>query len=81
MKGFLLLVTWFVPGMPPSSYQTNFETEQNCQVARDAVHAEERRILVSYMQRADAATGGQGQPASMLALSLAPTVTSVCVPQ
>ncbi len=38
-------------------------------------------MLVQYMQRADAATGGQGQPASMLALSLAPTVTAVCVEQ
>ena len=81
MKGFVLLVTWFVPGMPPASYQTSFDTAQTCQVARAAVHAEERRVLAQYMQRADAATGGQGQPASFLALGVAPTVTAVCVAQ
>ena len=81
MKGFVLLVTWFVPGMPPTSYQTVFDSARMCQVARTAVHAEGRRIMAEYMQRADAATGGQGQPASFLALGMAPAVTAVCVRQ
>ena len=79
MKGFLLLVTWFVPGMPPNSYQAAFDSASACEIARSAVHAEERRVFAKYEQRADAATGGQGQPASFLALGLAPAVTAVCV--
>jgi hypothetical protein len=81
MKGFVLLVTWFVPGMPPNSYQTAFDSANACQIARMAVHSEGRRIMAEYMQRADAATGSQGQPASFLALEMAPAVTAVCVRQ
>ena len=81
MKVFVLLVTWFVPGMPPSSYQTAFDSAGTCEVARTAIHAEGRRIMAEYEQRADAATRGQGQPASFLAFGVAPAVTAVCVRQ
>lgn len=81
MKGFLLLVTWFVPGVPPSSYQTAFDSAHACEAARTAVHSEGRRIMAEYEQRADAATGGQGEPASFSALGLAPAVTAVCIRQ
>jgi hypothetical protein len=79
MKAFVLLVTWFVPGMPPNSYQTTFDSLRACEAAKVAVHAEERRVLVQFLQRADAATGGQGQEASYLATRVAPAVSAVCV--
>jgi hypothetical protein len=80
MKAFVLLVTWFVPGMQPSSYQTAFESAHACEVARIAIHAEGRRMAAEVYQRADAATGGQ-QVNSLLAMNYAPAVTAVCVPQ
>jgi len=80
MKAFVLLVTWFVPGMAPESYQATFNSAGACQVARRAVHAEAQRMAASVYQRADAATAGT-QQGSLLALSYAPAVTAVCVPQ
>ena len=81
MKAFVLLVTWFVPGMPPSSYQTVFASAGACEAARHAIHSEERRMTAQVYQRADAATGSQGQPSALLAMNFAPAVTAVCVPQ
>jgi len=66
--------------MSPSSYQTPFESAHACEVARIAIHAEERRMAAEVYQRADAATGGQ-QVGSLLAMNYAPAVTAVCVPQ
>jgi hypothetical protein len=80
MKAFVLLVTWFVPGMAPSSYQTAFDSAAACEVARQKIHAEERRMTAEVYQRADAATGGQ-QVGQLLAMNFAPAVTAVCVPQ
>jgi len=80
MKAFVLLVTWFVPGVPPSSYQAVFETVDACEIARHAIHSEERRMTMQAYQRADAATGGQ-QAGSLLAMNYAPAVTAVCVPR
>jgi hypothetical protein len=44
MKSFILLVTWFVSGQAPSSYQTAFTSAEACNAARDAVIADGRRI-------------------------------------
>jgi hypothetical protein len=81
MKAFVLLVTWFVPGMPPSSYQATFDSAGACEAARHAIHGEERRMTAEVYQRADAATGSQGQQTSLLAMGYAPFVTALCVPQ
>lgn len=80
MKAFVLLVTWFVPGMPGSSYQTAFDSAGACEVARRAVHAEAHRMAAAVYQRADAAAAGT-QQGSLIAMSYAPAVTAVCVPQ
>jgi hypothetical protein len=80
MKAFVLMVTWFVPGMDPSSYQTVFDSAGACEAARHAIHTEERRMVAQVYQRADAATGGQ-QVGQFLAINFAPAVSAVCVPR
>ena len=40
----ILLVTWIIPGQPPSSYQTPFSSMETCQLARSAVLAEAVRL-------------------------------------
>jgi hypothetical protein len=40
----ILLVTWLIPGQPPSNYQTPFSSMETCQVARSAVLAEAVRL-------------------------------------
>ena len=44
MKTWLLVVTWIVSDQPPSIYQVRFNSAEACEVARNAVLAEGRRI-------------------------------------
>ena len=64
MKTFVLLVTWFVSGQPPSSYQTTFNSAEACEAARNAVLADGRRLKAELEQK--------GQLGSLLALTEAP---------
>jgi hypothetical protein len=44
LKTFLLLVTWFVHGQQPSSYQASFTSAETCQAARTEVLKEAERL-------------------------------------
>jgi hypothetical protein len=44
MKTYILLVTWIIYGQPPSSYQTQFGSPENCQSARLSVLGEAIRL-------------------------------------
>jgi len=78
MKAFLLLVTWFAQGQPPSNYQAPFNSAEACETARSAVLADGRRLQAEALQRAIAAHG-DNQQARFFAI--APTVTAVCAAQ
>ncbi len=41
----LLLVTWFIGGQQPSSYQTAFSSMDNCQQAKAAVMSEQQKLI------------------------------------
>lgn len=78
MSAYVLLVTWFAYGQPPSSYQTVFDNERACGIAKLAVLQEADRILEDVKQRvAAAAARGTYLPAS----ASAPTVSVVCTPK
>lgn len=75
---YILLVTWFGYGQPPSGYQAVFNSAEACATARLAVQAEAQRMLDDVKSRvAAAAQRGQYLPAS----ASAPTVSTVCTPQ
>ena len=75
---YILLVTWFAYGQPPSSYQVIFNTAEACASARMAVMFEAERILNDVKERvAAAAKQGTYLPAS----ASAPTVSTACTPQ
>jgi hypothetical protein len=76
---FLLLVTWFVSGQPPSSYQATFNSAEACEVARKAVLADGQRFKDEQYQKPFAFTGDQKM--SALASLGAPKVTAVCAAQ
>jgi hypothetical protein len=54
---YVLLVTWFAYSQPPNSYQTIFDTEKACILARSAVLAEAERMKAER-EGAAAAHGG-----------------------
>jgi len=75
---YVLLVTWFVYGQPPGSYQTLFNSAEACATARAAVSSEAQRMLDDVKARvAAAAREGKFLPAT----ASAPTVSTVCTPQ
>ena len=41
----ILLVTWFIAGQPPSSYQTVFNSRDACEAARAQVFADAARVV------------------------------------
>jgi hypothetical protein len=41
----LLLVTWFFAGQQPSNYQTQFTSMDACQQAKNAVLAEQQKLI------------------------------------
>jgi len=74
MKAFLLLVTWLMPGQPPSNYQVAFNSSESwLSVINDA-----QRIRQNRIDQARSAFGDQMAMALELA---APSVSAVCVPQ
>jgi hypothetical protein len=78
---FVLLVTWIVSRqVPPSSYQTTFNSAEACEAARNAVLAEGRRLKNEYYQNALTGTGGNQQQAAFFSIG-APTVSAVCAAQ
>ncbi len=43
----ILLVTWFMMGHEPSSYQVRFSSKEACSQARAELFAEEKRLMDS----------------------------------
>jgi len=73
---FILLVTWFLQGQPPSSYQVEFSSYDDCDAARGALIAEQKRMQAhAAMVVQNAAKQGRflssGPPV--------PSLTAVCV--
>jgi hypothetical protein len=83
MKTIILLVTWFVPGQPATSYQSAFSSAEACEAARVAVFAEATRLKAQRDQNAiEQARATNNSPAFFLAAAPpAPTVTAVCMAQ
>lgn len=78
MEAYVLLVTWFAYGQPPSNYQTVFDSERACGLARSAVLAEAER-MGDEVRAAVAAAAKRGTyvPAS----ASPPKVSAVCTPK
>ena len=45
---FVLLVTWFVAGQPPASYQVHFASGDGCTNAAAQLHAEADRLNIDH---------------------------------
>jgi hypothetical protein len=71
--GWMLLVTWIVPGQPTNSYQTNFGSEAACQAARQQIEVSAQQIKVQMWQEAGGNTDLQ-----MVATQKYPHVSAVC---
>ncbi len=80
MKTYLLLVTWFLTGQPPASYQTPFNSAETCATARLAVLMDAKRLAAEL--EAHIRSNSQGKMMELqLAASRPPTVTAVCAVQ
>lgn len=78
MTGYVLLVTWFAYGQPPASYQTIFDSERACGMARFAVLAEADRMKAEvFGTPGDAAKRNTFIPAS----AAPPKVSAICTPK
>jgi hypothetical protein len=73
MKTFILMVTWFYYGQPPSTSHTEFTSMEACTVARDAVFQDAAR-LKSDADREVARLRSQGT----ISNPIIPTVSAVC---
>jgi hypothetical protein len=70
----LLLVTWFVYGQAPSSYQVQFSSLEACQNARLAIVAESQRLR----SEADSHVSPGQVPGFNRSSEGAPFVSAVC---
>jgi hypothetical protein len=77
-QSVLLLVTWFVYGQPPQSYQQEFSSLQTCEAARDQLMREGERLKAETRQQ-DADRAAQARVFIMP--SIPPSVTAVCTPR
>jgi len=71
--GWILLVTWIVPGQSTTSYQTNFGSEAACKTAQLAVTNSAETIKQQPWSEA----GNSGSLQKMARLSF-PHVSAVC---
>ena len=83
MKSVILLVTWFIAGQQPSSYQSIFSSVEACESARTAVFAEANRLKAQRDQDVtEKAKAWNSSPSFLLTvMPPAPTVTAVCAVQ
>jgi hypothetical protein len=79
VKTYLLLVTWFVTGQPPSSYQATFTSAETCAAARAGVLAEGQRLKTEFEQRA--ANAPDVTLRRLASMERPPMVTAVCALQ
>ena len=76
---FVLLVTWFVIGQPPSSYQIDFNSDASCEAARAQVLQEQVRLQTAWQQEYDRwSRGGTYAVPPRITNNPPPTVTVVC---
>jgi hypothetical protein len=73
---YVLLVTWFAYGQPPASYQTIFDSERACDLARSAVIADADRMRA---ERGAAAAARGGFIPAMAGDPL--RVSAICTPK
>jgi hypothetical protein len=71
--GWILLVTWIVPGQPTTSYQTYFGSEAVCQTAQLAVQNSAQAIKQQKWAEA-----GNNPQLQILAQMSFPHVSAVC---
>ena len=77
-QSVLLLVTWFVAGQPPQSYQQEFLSLQACEAARGQLLREGERLKYEARQRDESAV----RPGVVLLHpSTPPSVTAICTPR
>jgi hypothetical protein len=76
VKAFILLVTWFTPGQPTTSYQVTFSTVETCGAARLQVLMDAERLKQETFNRYSDAPMGP-----LLAAGHTPSVSAVCVAQ
>ena len=76
MKTFILMVTWFYYGQPPSNSHAEFNSMEACVIARDAVLHDAAR-LKSDADREVARLRAQGT----IYNPIIPTVSAVCAAQ
>jgi hypothetical protein len=71
---FILMVTWFYYGQPPTTSQAEFTSMEACTTARNAVLQDAARL------KSDAESDVQRKRAQgMLTNPIIPTVSAVCV--
>ena len=80
MKSFMLLVTWFVYGQPPNSYQIAFSSIEVCEAARTVLLKEPERLTDEISRRRTTPTAS---PSFLIETkdfpARSPIVSAVCV--
>lgn len=77
MKTFILMITWFYYGQPPSSSQAEFTTMDACIVARDSVLSDADRLK----HNSDVQVERLRAQGTILNPIPPPTVSAVCAAQ
>jgi hypothetical protein len=82
MKTFLLLVTWFVQGQPPASYQAQFSSLDTCEAAKEAVFKDADRLRRQVLAESIFKGKALGIPENVASAgAILPTVTAACAAQ
>lgn len=76
----ILLVTWFIAGQPPSSYQTVFNSRDACEAARAQVFADAARLAQERYDVMKKIGASQSQAEYMMRDKVT-TVSAVCAAQ
>jgi hypothetical protein len=77
MTQFVLLVTWFVFGQPPNSYQVTFSSQDACESARVALYQESMRLEDELAARNEAI---RKSGSIIIMPGTPPRVSAVCSP-
>jgi hypothetical protein len=75
MKVFMLLVTWFTPGQPTTSYQVTFSSAETCDAARLQVIRDAERLKQETKNRY---SGFPAEEGALFAAGSTPSVSAVC---
>ena len=76
----VLLVTWLIPHQPPTSYQVPFDSGGLCEIARQSVLADARRLIAEHNQIYINQGKALGMDPSIL-MDVPPSVSAICVVQ